>query len=115
MARVDEQPHTLLGGRTRAGKTWLAMALLERRIDAGADIFILDPHGSDEMGLPTADTRMAEEIAELRARVAELEAERSIFTHEDTVQSTPVYQTLAQEQPTAGYTAHTTQGDIVAA
>ncbi len=54
MAWVDDQPHTLLGGKTRAGKTWLATALLERRIDAGADVFIIDPHSSDWMGLPTA-------------------------------------------------------------
>jgi hypothetical protein len=54
MAWIDEQPHTLLGGRTKAGKTWLATALLERRIDSGCDIFIIDPHSSDWMGLPTA-------------------------------------------------------------
>jgi hypothetical protein len=54
MSWVDDQPHTLLGGKTRAGKTWLVTALLERRIDSGADIFILDPHSSDWMGLPTA-------------------------------------------------------------
>ncbi len=54
MAWVDEQPHSLLGGRTKAGKTWLATALLERRIDAGCDIFIVDPHSSDWLGLPTA-------------------------------------------------------------
>jgi Helicase HerA, central domain len=54
MAWVDDQPHTLLGGRTRAGKTWLATVLLERRIDNGADVFIIDPHSSDWMGLPTA-------------------------------------------------------------
>jgi hypothetical protein len=54
MAWIDEQPHTLLGGKTKAGKTWLATALLERRIDAGCDIFIIDPHSSDWMGLPTA-------------------------------------------------------------
>jgi len=51
---VLDQPHCLLGGKTRAGKTWLATALLERRIDAGSDIFIIDPHSSDWMGLPTA-------------------------------------------------------------
>jgi hypothetical protein len=54
LAWIDEQPHTLLGGKTKAGKTWLASALLERRIEAGCDIFIIDPHSSDWMGLPTA-------------------------------------------------------------
>lgn len=54
MPWIDEQPHTLLGGKTKAGKTWLATALLERRIDNGSDIFIIDPHSSDWMGLPTA-------------------------------------------------------------
>jgi hypothetical protein len=54
MLWIDEQPHTLLGGKTKAGKTWLATALLERRIDTGYDIFVIDPHSSDWMGLPTA-------------------------------------------------------------
>src|SRR5581483_11082883 len=54
MAWVDDQPHTLLGGKTRAGKTWLATALLERRIESGCDLFHLDPHSSDWLGLPTA-------------------------------------------------------------
>lgn len=54
MAWIDEQPHTLLGGKTKAGKTWLATVLLERRIDSGTDIFIIDPHSSDWLGLPTA-------------------------------------------------------------
>jgi len=64
MAWVDDQPHTLLGGRTRAGKTWLATALLERRIDSGADILIIDPHSSDWMGLPTAGGSGASERRE---------------------------------------------------
>jgi hypothetical protein len=54
MPWIDEQPHTLLGGKTKAGKTWLATALLERRIDNGCDVFMIDPHSSDWMGLPTA-------------------------------------------------------------
>lgn len=54
MPWIDEQPHALLGGKTKAGKTWLATALLERRIDDGTDIFIIDPHSSDWLGLPTA-------------------------------------------------------------
>jgi hypothetical protein len=54
MPWIDEQPHALLGGKTKAGKTWLATALLERRIDNGNDLFIIDPHSSDWMGLPTA-------------------------------------------------------------
>jgi hypothetical protein len=54
MPWIDEQPHTLPGGKTKAGKTWLATAILERRIDAGHDIFIIDPHSSDWMGLPVA-------------------------------------------------------------
>lgn len=54
MAWALEQPHCLPGGRTKAGKTLLSTAILERRIDAGADVFIIDPHSSDWMGLPTA-------------------------------------------------------------
>lgn len=66
------QPHILLGGRTRAGKTWLATALLERRIDAGSDILILDPHSSDWLGLPTAGgSGVGERRDVLKAIIAE--------------------------------------------
>ncbi len=61
MGWIDEQPHTLIGGKTKAGKTWLATALLERRIDAGYDLFIIDPHSSDWLGLPTAGGSGADE------------------------------------------------------
>lgn len=68
MAWIDEQPHTLLGGRTKAGKTWLATALLERRIDSGCDVLVIDPHSSDWMGLPTAGgSGIPERKAALRA------------------------------------------------
>jgi hypothetical protein len=67
MPWIDEQPHTLLGGKTKAGKTWLATALLERRIDNGADVFIIDPHSSDWMGLPTAGATGPERREALKA------------------------------------------------
>jgi len=67
MAWIDEQPHCLLGGKTKAGKTWLATALLERRIDAGSDLFIIDPHSSDWMGLPTAGATNTERREALKA------------------------------------------------
>lgn len=69
---IDAQPHTLLGGKTKAGKTWLATALLERRIDQGADIFVIDPHSSDWMGLPTAGGR---NVDSLRAALQAVRAE----------------------------------------
>ena len=51
---LDEQPHTLLGGRTRAGKTTLATAILAERLKASEQVFIIDPHASGWLGLPTA-------------------------------------------------------------
>ena len=51
---LDEQPHTLLGGRTRAGKTTLATAILAERLKAREQVFIIDPHASGWLGLPTA-------------------------------------------------------------
>ena len=51
---LDEQPHTLLGGRTRAGKTTLATAILAQRLRAHEQVFIIDPHASGWLGLPTA-------------------------------------------------------------
>lgn len=51
---IDQQPHALLGGKTKAGKTWLATALLERRLRAREQVFIIDPHSSGWLGLPGA-------------------------------------------------------------
>jgi hypothetical protein len=50
---VDAQPHTLLAGRTKAGKTHTATALLARRLRAGETVYIIDPHSSAWLGLPT--------------------------------------------------------------
>lgn len=89
MAWIDEQPHTLLGGRTKAGKTWLATALLERRIESGADVFIIDPHSSDWMGLPTAGATADERREALKAvlneylrRMAQREDHKRRTSHE---------------------------------
>lgn len=51
---IDDQPHALLGGRTRAGKTTLATAILAERLKAREQVFIIDPHASGWLGLPTA-------------------------------------------------------------
>ena len=51
---IDDQPHALLGGRTRAGKTTLATAILAQRLRGGEQVFIIDPHASGWLGLPTA-------------------------------------------------------------
>ena len=53
LAWVDEQPHVLPAGRTKAGKTWLATALLEQRLRKREQVFIIDPHSSGWLGLPT--------------------------------------------------------------
>jgi len=53
MAWIDEQPHTLLAGKTKAGKTHTATAILSRRLRASETVFIIDPHSSGWMGLPT--------------------------------------------------------------
>lgn len=50
---VDEQPHVLLSGRTKAGKTHTATALLARRLRASEMVYIIDPHSSAWLGLPT--------------------------------------------------------------
>lgn len=54
MRWADEQPHILLSGKTKAGKTHLATAILERRLRAGERVFIIDPHSSGWLSLPTA-------------------------------------------------------------
>lgn len=50
---VDTQPHCLLAGKTKAGKTHTATALLAQRLRAGEAVYIVDPHSSAWMGLPT--------------------------------------------------------------
>lgn len=50
---VDEQPHCLLAGRTKAGKTHTATAILARRLRARDTVYIIDPHSSGWLGLPT--------------------------------------------------------------
>lgn len=41
---IDETPHLMIAGRTNAGKTTLASAILAERIQAGDDILVIDPH-----------------------------------------------------------------------
>jgi hypothetical protein len=50
---VDQQPHCLLAGRTKAGKTHTASAILARRLRANEMVYIVDPHSSGWLGLPT--------------------------------------------------------------
>lgn len=40
----DGEPHILLAGKTKAGKSTLAETLMALRVDRGDDIFIIDPH-----------------------------------------------------------------------
>lgn len=44
LAWVDAQPHVMIAGRTNAGKTTLATAILGERIRAGEQIIVCDPH-----------------------------------------------------------------------
>jgi hypothetical protein len=41
---VDETPHLMIAGRTAAGKTTLASAILAERIQAGDEVLVIDPH-----------------------------------------------------------------------
>ncbi len=50
---LDSQPHTLLSGKTKAGKTHTATSILSRRLRAGEMVTIIDPHSSAWLGLPT--------------------------------------------------------------
>ena len=50
---LDEQPHVLLSGRTKAGKTHTATAILARRLRNDETTYIVDPHSSAWLGLPT--------------------------------------------------------------
>ncbi len=53
MAWIDAQPHCLLAGRTKAGKTHTATAILEQRLRNRETVYIIDPHSSGWLGLPT--------------------------------------------------------------
>lgn len=50
---VDEAPHILLAAETGGGKSTTARKILEPRITAGEDLFIIDPHSSQWFDLPT--------------------------------------------------------------
>ena len=41
---IDRTPHLLIAGRTEAGKTTLAEAILAERIQSGDELLIFDPH-----------------------------------------------------------------------
>lgn len=41
---IDATPHLMIAGRTNAGKTTLASAILAERIQAGDEILVIDPH-----------------------------------------------------------------------
>ena len=53
-AVVDRQPHTMLAGKTDAGKSTMARYILSQRINANGQVLIIDPHWSPSnwWGLP---------------------------------------------------------------
>lgn len=53
MQWADAQPHCLIAGRTKSGKTHTACAILAQRLRAGETCKVIDPHSSDWLGLPT--------------------------------------------------------------
>lgn len=55
-ALVDAQPHTLLASKTGGGKSTMARFLLARRVAAGGELCIIDPHWAPAnwWGLPGA-------------------------------------------------------------
>lgn len=44
LAWVDLQPHTMLASKTGRGKSTTVKAILRRRIEAGHQVFVIDPH-----------------------------------------------------------------------
>lgn len=44
MMWIDQTPHLMIAGRTNAGKTTMAEAVLAQRIQAGDELLICDPH-----------------------------------------------------------------------
>ena len=81
---MDRSPHLLIAGRTEAGKTTLASALLTERALAGDQILILDPHYQPGKwaGLPAIGggndfeailATLPQLIREMRARYVEFE------------------------------------------
>jgi len=76
---VDRAPHLLLAGKTEAGKSTMASALLSERIIAGDQILVLDPHyqpgkwfGAEAIsGVPAILETLPALISELEARYEE--------------------------------------------
>lgn len=50
---IDRTPHVLLAAETGGGKSTTAKAILAPRIEAGEVAYIIDPHSSDWLGLPS--------------------------------------------------------------
>jgi hypothetical protein len=53
MRWIDRQPHVLLAAETGGGKSTTAKAVLAPRIEAGENLFIIDPHASEWFDLPS--------------------------------------------------------------
>ena len=76
-AVVERQPHTMLAGKTDAGKSTLARYILSQRIGAGGRVLIIDPHWSPSnwWGLPGVGA--GEAWADIADAFADVSAEYS--------------------------------------
>lgn len=50
---LDERPHLLLAAETGGGKTTTTKVILAHRIANGEKVFLIDPHSSDWLGVPS--------------------------------------------------------------
>jgi hypothetical protein len=82
---LDRQPHALFAAKTGEGKSTIAKYGLKPRVDAGEDVFIIDPHSSGWFALPgvgggenwqEVEAAMMAVYAEYKNRAAERERYR---------------------------------------
>ena len=101
---IDDTPHLMIAGRTNAGKTTLASAILAERIQGGDEILVIDPHDQPDKWFGVAaiggGRRYDDILATLDQVVTEMDAR---------------YQEYNNGTPTAAFTRLTVLVDEVPA
>jgi hypothetical protein len=53
LPRLDNEPHAIFAAKTKGGKSTTVKALLRGRVERGESIFVIDPHTSGWLDLPS--------------------------------------------------------------
>jgi hypothetical protein len=101
---IDETPHLMIAGRTNAGKTTLASAILAERIQAGDDVLVIDPHDQPDKWFGVQAVGGGRQYGEILATLARVVEEMDTR-----------YQAFNSGTPTSAFTRLTVLVDEVPA